>query len=370
MSSHSLDAVNVEDTNMAGIGGNEDLVVRKGAALTEPAWATCGQRDGIEIWRVEDLNIKAWPAEQHGEFHIGDSYIVLETKKNKRGMFEYHVFFWQGNETSVDEQTISAYKTVELCSYFDGRPTQSREVQDHESQQFRSLFPRIKYLAGGIPSGLRHVITDCYEAKLYQVRKTKKGVMEKEVNCDRDSLNDGDCFLLDAGQIIYIFHGQKAHPLEKYEANASASRLESKRKGQSTCTETLDDKFWAHLGGRGPIKAAEEAGDEVKPMERGDGVLYKLTDETGTLQMYEVGRRALRPDMLDSNDVMILDHSDEVCIWVGSKASKVENTSALVTATNFLKTNGRSAKTPIHMFREGQNIKNPLWTKVFAPPAR
>jgi len=360
--------IKIEDTNMAGAGGAEDKALRKRAAQTEMAWEDAGQKPGIIVWRIEKFKVKAWPKEQYGQFHKGDSYIVLQTIETRRAM-EFHIYFWLGNESSIDEQATAAYKTVELDAFLDGRPTQSREVQEQESEQFHRVFPTITYLEGGIESGLRVTLNnhDLYDSKLYQIRKTKKGVQKKQVPLSRDSLNEGDCFVLDAGRSIYIWHGREAHPLEKYEANAEASRLETKRGEFCHATMNLDKRFWHLLGGEGPIKPANEGSDEMPSMERGEGVLYRWSDENGELEMTEVGRGKLSRSMLDTNDVMILDHIDEVCIWVGKGCTLAEKETALKTAKDFLKMNGRSIQTtPIHMYKEGQTIKNKLWNSIFA----
>lgn len=361
-----MEDIDIKDTNMAGVGGDADKEQRKKCAKSEPAWQVAGKEPGVQVWRIENFEVVAWPKEKYGQWHTGDSYIVMSTQKDERKKLQWHVFFWLGDETSLDEQGTAAYKTVELCDLFDGRPTQSREVQGQESSHFRTLFPKIRYLAGGVPTGLKHVITDCFEAKLFHIRKTKKGVIEKEVNLERDSLNDGDCFVLDAGKRIYIFHGSEASPMEKYEANASAERIESQRQGQSSACIELDNEFWRLLGGKGPIKSAAEATDDIRDVDRGMGILYKITDESGQLEMFEVARRQFRRTMLDTNDVMMLDHGDEVCIWVGIKASKQETRDALGTAMNYLRQNKRNMKTPIHMYKEGQEIKNKIWNKAFA----
>ncbi len=42
------------------------------------------------VWRVEKFTVKKWPATRIGEFHTGDSYIVLHTYK-KDDKFLYDV---------------------------------------------------------------------------------------------------------------------------------------------------------------------------------------------------------------------------------------------------------------------------------------
>lgn len=51
----------------------------------------------------------------YGQFHRGDSYIVLLTTKEEEGDgLLWDVFFWIGSESSQDEYGVAAYKANEL----------------------------------------------------------------------------------------------------------------------------------------------------------------------------------------------------------------------------------------------------------------
>jgi len=109
----------------------------------DPSYKGVGQKAGLEIWRVEKLQvIKKPPGDKayKGELHQGDAYIVLHTKQRQNAL-ERHIHFWLGGESSQDEQGVAAYKTVELDQSLGGEPVQHREVQGHESDEFLTLFP-------------------------------------------------------------------------------------------------------------------------------------------------------------------------------------------------------------------------------------
>merc|ERR1712232_807223 len=144
--------------------------------------------------------------------------------------------------------------------------------------------------------------------KLLHIRKTKSGIINKEVALSRASLNQGDCFILDAGKKIYIWVGQHANPMEKFQANIIAEKIESQRHGHAKVTHDHDDEFWEPLGGRGPIKSANEGTDTIPAAEMGEGVLYCISDASGSPTTKEVGRGMLKKAMLDSSNVMLLDH--------------------------------------------------------------
>ena len=288
--------LNLEDTNCAKIGSPEDKEARKTAALTELTWEGCGQNVGVQIWRIEQFEVKAGATVEYGNFYDGDSYIILRTSRDEESdKLLYDIFFWLGLESTADEQGTAAYKTVELDDFFDGAAVQHREVMMHESKEFRALFPRIAYLKGGIDSGFNHVEAGAYAAKLLQVKKVGRQTNVIEVACARDSLNHGDCFILDAGASIYVWKGDECSPFEAQMANMAAEALESTRHGGSAVTHEIDDGFWAALGGEGAIVLPE-------PVEVGEGVLFQLSDADGSLGMSEVGRGDLTLGMLDTSD--------------------------------------------------------------------
>ena len=79
-------------------------------------WENAGTEDGLDIWRVEKLNVKRIPKEQHGQFYDGDSYIVLRTKKLSGNEFAWNIHFWLGSQSSIDEITIAG--ALDVCLSF------------------------------------------------------------------------------------------------------------------------------------------------------------------------------------------------------------------------------------------------------------
>jgi len=44
----------------------------------DPVFQAAGQKDGLEIWRIEKLQVVPVPKESHGKFFTGDSYVILK----------------------------------------------------------------------------------------------------------------------------------------------------------------------------------------------------------------------------------------------------------------------------------------------------
>ena len=48
---------------------------------------SAGKHPGLQIWRVENFELKSVPKTHHGKFYNGDSYIVLNTVQIKGKVF-------------------------------------------------------------------------------------------------------------------------------------------------------------------------------------------------------------------------------------------------------------------------------------------
>jgi gelsolin len=351
---------NIADSNIANLGSDLDKKVRQAAANTEPAWANAGKNVGLEIWRIEKFKVVSWPKEQYGQFYSGDSYLVLHTYKNKdSNALRWDVHFWLGKFTSQDEAGTAAYKTVELDDKLGGAPVQHREVQEHESALFLGYFRnQITILDGGVESGFRHVEPEKYEPRLLHL-KGKKRVRVAQVPLQRDSLNSGDCFILDAGLNVYQFNGRRCGPSEKSKAASVCRALCDERKGQPTLHvfEEGDKEavpFWKFLGGEGAIKSAEEGGSDLDTDKVDDKRLFRLSDSSGKLAFAEVARAGqIKRNMLDSSDVFILDSGAEVFAWIGRGASVQEKQNSLSYAQEYLTKHNRPAYISISRILEG-----------------
>jgi len=370
------DGIPIEDTNMAGVGGEEDKANRKKAAGFEPAWEGIGTEPGIWIFRIEAFKVVPWPKEKYGQFHEGDSYILLQTEHeidSETGKptekLQHDIHFWLGKKTSTDEKGTAAYKTVELDDFFDGEPVQHRETQGNESDVFVSYFPEgISYLPGGVDSGFKVVQSDIFMNKLWQVRRTpKKAIIVEEEQCTRASLNHRDAFIVQSERSIYVWNGDSASPFVKNKANQKAEQMEAESNGELTVTHEIDAKFWEALGGEGDITAADAVGEEVAA-DFGEGVLYNIqvSDTDRSLSVKEVARGELDRSKLDSTGVMMVDTRTEIFLWLGKDCSKLEKSSAFLTASNYLKMNKRDVdKTAITILKEGHDTKSKTWIQMF-----
>lgn len=358
----------IKDSNVELIGSDLDHRVKYNSAASEPAWnnGTIGQQPGLFIWRIENFEVVPWPKERTGEFYDGDSYIVLHTYAVGNGedrKLGHDIFFWLGSKTTQDEAGTAAYKTVELDEFLHGAATQHRETQRHPSGDFVSLFRRISIRAGGVASGFTHVEPEVKQNVLTLLRVFKHpgagrvdSVIVHEVEPTWRSLDDGDVFVLDKGDKIWVWQGKSCSPMEKAKSAQVVndmvlakhvkvevlSQLEARSK---VFVDLLDGRDINQLSFQAPRPiafppsssnkhAGASGGNAASPPRK----LFRLSDASGTLTFTLVkdGGRITRAD-LDGNDVFLYDVGNTLWVWQGLNASAKEKTLWIKVAQSYVR---------------------------------
>jgi hypothetical protein len=338
-----------------------------------------GRAPGLEIWRIEQFKVvfkdKQDPC-YSGKFHEGDAYIVLYTKhKSGSTALERHIFFWLGKDCSQDEAGVAAYKTVELDQSLGGEPVQHRETQGSETNEFIGLFKNgVQYLPGGVASGFKQVTRDSWETRLLHI-KGRRNVRTMPVSVDPASMNEGDVFILDMGLRIFVWTGKDASMVEKRKALDIALAIRNDERGARATIAVAEQgkpeeaDFWkamAEASGKPKpvrINSAESGGsDDANPKNLRKTRLFKVSAESGTMKTTLIAEHEpnepsnLTKDMLDTHDAFILDTGSPVeglISWVGKKADPKEKLHAMSEASEFVKSNGFPASTPITKVPEG-----------------
>ncbi|XP_059151107.1 gelsolin-like protein 2 [Physella acuta] len=340
------------DSNMALFGSDTEKQVKKESAQTEPAWQGAGSAPGLKIWRIEQFEVKDWPTSKYGQFYNGDSYIVLNTYKDKESDNLLHdVHFWIGKNSTQDEYGTAAYKTVELDTYLDDVPIQHRECQGHESSLFKSYFPNgITTMEGGAESGFSHVAPEEYEARLFKFVKEQRNVVVRQIPRCPALVVPGDVYILDLGLKIYQYNGEESSPMERSKAMQYVGTIKSER-GEATsqvlegATTSTAHEFWTKLD----QSADEDIDDDDDGIE--DKKLLRVNTDTAQSELVKDGDFALND--LKSDDVFICDSGETVFVWVGANASGAEKRNGLPYAHNYLRGSGRPWRS-ITVVREGQ----------------
>ncbi|XP_048740175.2 gelsolin-like protein 1 [Ostrea edulis] len=349
-----------KDSNLALFGSDTERQVKKESAQQEKAWKKAGQKCGLQIWRIVKFKVKEWPVDDYGKFFDGDSYIILNTYKDESSeAILYDVHFWIGKYSTQDEYGTAAYKTVELDTYLDDVPIQHREVQNYESDLFRSYFKEVTYLHGGADSGFREVKPEEYTPRLFHFHGDKHGVKVKEVVRDKSRMDDTDVYILDQGLTIYQWNGQGCNKDEKFKALQYVNKLKGERSGKRVQVEVIDqnsggqdeEEFMRLLDGG----KEEDEFDSSSDFEAVDKTkeLYRLSDAGGSMEFSSEKKGQITLGDFDSKDVFIFDTKEELFVWIGKGTTPAERKNAMTYAHNYLMKSDHPLL-PISCLKEGR----------------
>lgn len=177
---------------------------------------------------------------------------------------------------------------------------------------------------------------------------TAKGVVVHEVEPTWQSLDDGDVFVLDKGDKIWVWQDKSCSPMEKAKAAqvvhdmTLAKHVDVEVIAQ---TESRSRRVVDLLGGDDstprdgfqkarPIASGNKASaDSGRPKK-----LFRLSDASGQLSFNLVkdGEKISQGDF-DGNDVFILDSGKGVWVWEGLGASRAEKAQWLQVAHAYMR---------------------------------
>lgn len=322
-------------TNIGGIGTDEDKALRQKAAASEGAFAGAGTSPGLEVWRVEALAPVRQPPfpNSHASFFAGDSYILLHTRRKLENpsALEWDLYFLLGSESSQDEKGAAAYFVVNLDDLLGTKPVQHREVQGQESDAFLGLFGgAVVYMDGGVASGFKSGTPEAYGPRLLRVKGANADTVRvSQVPMEAASLNAGDVFLLDAGELLVLYCGSESNPLEQRRGGELLGALKDERKAAG---ERVDGEaelaacapFWAAVNGGTPAAVAPAIADAVDVQApTGPAKLFKLSDESGSVVIGQTAEGAPLPAPTPA-DVWVVTRGTEMFVAVGDGASSAE----------------------------------------------
>lgn len=351
-----------QNSNLAMFGTDIEKSAKK-TGQSEPAWQGAGTRVGLQVWRIVSMKVTHWPVEQYGYFYNGDTYIVLNTFMDPgSGERCYDAHLWIGEYSTPDEYGTGKYKIDELCSQvLDNQPIQHRDVMDYESDMFRSYFPTIRKMEGGAESGFERVKPTEYQTRLFHFKGSGRKIEVREVDLSKQSLDDSDVFLLDAGLSVIQWNGTTSNAFEKNAGREYLSKLKSERSGK-IATETVDapvpdDHPFMKALPDGTAQTRDSNDDDTSPQS-----IHRVSDATGRMLFTQVEVGSLSRRKLDSNDVFVVDTKKELFVWIGKGASIDERRNSLNYAHNYLQktTHPFIPVTVVHEASETQHFRAAL----------
>ncbi|VDN08086.1 unnamed protein product [Thelazia callipaeda] len=291
-----------------------------------------GQNEGMWVWEIENFYPSLLDQSMHGHFYDADCYLILNTSKEESGALKHAIFYWIGENSSLDKGMCAAVHAVNLRNYLGATCRTEREEMNDESDDFLELFgEEITYIEGArTASGFYTVEKAAHVTRLYRAYVNGNAVEMEPVPVCPDSLDPRYVFLLDAGKTIWIWSGRKARITVSNKTRLFAVKMNKKdRKGKSeieSCTELrTPEGFWMALYGQ-PHKPqdpiVEHVDDEFIPERKR---LYQVQIGMGFLELpqIELEHNVLKQDMLDTKCAYILDCTSDIFLWLGKKASRL-----------------------------------------------
>uniref|UniRef100_A0A8C3VY95 Villin-1 n=1 Tax=Catagonus wagneri TaxID=51154 RepID=A0A8C3VY95_9CETA len=319
---------------------------------------------GVQIWRIEAMQMVPVSSSTYGSFFDGDCYIVLAIHKTGSNL-SYDIHYWIGQDSSQDEQGAAAIYTTQMDDFLKGRAVQHREVQGNESEAFRSYFKQgIVIRKGGVASGMKHVETNSYDIQRLLHVKGKRNVVAGEVEMSWKSFNRGDVFLLDLGKVIIQWNGPESNRMERLRGMTLAKEIRDQERGGRTYVGVVDGEDEKAspklmeimnyvLGQRRELKAAVPD-TVVEPALKATLKLYHVSDSEGKVVVREVATRPLSQDLLSHEDCYILDQGGlKIYVWKGKNANPKEKKEAMSQALNFIKAKQYPPSTQVEVQNDG-----------------
>ncbi|XP_063345196.1 gelsolin-like [Pelmatolapia mariae] len=314
--------------------------------VSHPEFERAGKEAGLQVWRVENMELVPVPESLYGRFYIGDAYLILKSTSNRSGALQYDLHYWQGSACSQDESGAAAILTVQMDDFLQGAPVQYREVQGYESGTFTGYFKSgLTYMKGGVASGFKHVVTnDVGDVKRLLHVRGRRVVRATEVPVSWDSFNQSDSFILVLGQEIIQWSGSHSNHFEKLKATMMSKGIrDNERCGRAelqVCDEGAEPEKMIEVLGEKPELPESQADDtETDASNRKAACLYKVSNAGGDLEVTVVAEESpFSQNTLVSSECFILDNgaNGHIFIWKGKDANSEERHAVLNTAESFI----------------------------------
>ena len=245
-----------------------------------------------------------------------------------------------------------------------------------ESPQFMSIFKEgVFYLEGGVDSGFVHVGPKEYEHRLFIV-KGKRYPRVWTLPLEGASLNEGDVFILDLGMKLYFWPGKDCNVNEKVKGMEILFNIKNGERGALAKhfypreDSEADVEFWEALGGKPdiinpalPDEGVQEGADEAMSYS-----LFRVSNDTGSLQLTEITERPLKKEHLDTNDTFILELPKQIYVWIGKHANLEEKKRGMLIAKDFIQEKGKPTNTRITRLPEfGEDVHFKSFFNGFYP---
>uniref|UniRef100_A0AAZ3NVG8 Gelsolin-like domain-containing protein n=1 Tax=Oncorhynchus tshawytscha TaxID=74940 RepID=A0AAZ3NVG8_ONCTS len=227
-----------------------------------------GQVPGVFVWQIENFVPMQVDEAFQGKFYEAD-YVPGDN-----GALNWQIFYWIGQEATLDKKAGSAIHAVNLRNYLGAECRTIREEMGDESEEFSAVGPPHTHTHThthglGTASGFYTVEDTHYTVRLYRVYG-KKNIRLESVPLKASSLDPRFVFLVDTGLEILIWRGANATLAGTTKARLFAEKInKNERKGKAEITTLQQSQeppnFWEVLGGQ-PEEIRKHVPDDFTPV--------------------------------------------------------------------------------------------------------
>ncbi|XP_052281929.1 advillin-like isoform X2 [Dreissena polymorpha] len=329
----------------------------------EPAFLDLSLEEaGVTVWRVQGKKLRACDTDEHGFFHEGNAYIVLNVINSS----ERSLHYWFGSHSNEKEKKLAEEKAHQLDQIVATGQLFSREVQNHESTVFRRVFADgIIYIEGQHKQNV--VKASHYERRLYVV-SDRKYPRAACVMPSRDHIKSSNVVILDGYPRMYVWIGKDSPYVLRHKAMQLARKIQLRQR-KGICHIVVVDENDASLSETFRRKFDDTSYPVVKPSNRDTCqqtslsstteneqclVLHRISGDRVLYDMPEAHLPPLKQCYLVRRDCFLVDQGPEstLYMWVGTNAMEAEVNHAITRAQTFREHKGYPATGAICRVRE------------------
>lgn len=327
-----------------------------------------GVSPGMSIWVIDRFRPTYYHPDLHGTFYTGDCYIVLWTYKDHKKQLNWDIFYWIGNESSLDKKALSAMHSVHLRNLLGAKCRTKRIEMGDETNEFVDIFSQdIIYLNGGHASSLKPVYNEIQETRIFRtVPISSNGhLIMIPVAISYTSLDSCLPHIVEVPQlkIIFIWVGKSAGSSISGKAHLLAedmNRCEYKGKAkQITVYEGKEQsKFWDIIDSSPPEGYTAPVSTRLLEVKPPNLKLFCVQLQKNSLELPQMRFSGTRPPrkLLDTKLVYILDCHTQVFLWQGRKSYGILRNAGHFLADEILALFPRPPQANTRSMVEGQEL--------------
>lgn len=339
--------------------------------LTEEDCELCLDPSGtLNVWWVNGDQLSLLPIHKQKRVFSADCYIMQYTYLSD-GRDENIFYLWLGQASVMEDRLDAISHLNAIVGSKKGNPAVAQVMEGKEPLQLLRILQTLLVFKGGMSTRYKKLIgekglsDETYgerKTALFRVQGTTPYNMQAiQVDLVSSSLNSAYCYVLQTESCIYTWVGSLTSIKDKTFLDKMLSLINPTWQPILVNEGREPDPFWKLLGGK--VEYSREKENRLTYVE--DPHLFKCTFINGHFKVKEIFN--FTQDDLTTEDVFVLDCSQEIFVWIGCHSNIESKQESLVIGQRFLEMDilveGLSSETPIYVVSQG--YEPALFTRFF-----